>query len=61
MYGRQYHLQWIIDATVGGNALVVNDAKWQFLAFHEASTVLAVLVEVLGPLVVPVVEQLCHQ
>ena len=57
-YGRQHHLHLIVDATVEGNALMMNDANWRCLAFH--ATVPAAL-EVLDLRVMPVVEQLWVQ
>ena len=58
-YGKQHHLHFIVDATVEGNALMMNDANWRCLAFH--ATVPAALVEELNLRVVPVIEQLWVQ
>ena len=40
---------------------MMNDVSWRYLASHENLTVPAALVEVLGLLVVPLVEQLWVQ
>jgi len=44
MYSKQRHLHLINDATVEGNASVMNDANWRNLAFHGNGTVPAALV-----------------
>ena len=60
-YSKPHHLHMTFDATVGGNASMMNDVSWRYLASHENLTVPAALVEVLGLLVVPLVEQLWVQ